>query len=128
MCMAPVIRLLILGCLDCALTFAGAWSGSLVDARCYHAEERNKNPFDTETYVDRDWGYVIHYCSPTAKTNSFAVVDPYGDSLNLDAAGNTKAAELVPKTGKKKRMYVTVTGQLTKNTISVDSILPLASR
>lgn len=126
--MAPAIRSFVLACSASAVSFAASWSGSLVDAHCYHTEQRNKNPFDTETYVDRDWGYVIHYCSPTAKTKSFALVDPYGDSLDLDAAGNTQAEQLVPKTGKKMRMYVTVTGQLTENTISVASIQPVTNR
>lgn len=126
--MAAAIRSFTLACSASVLSFAASWSGSLVDAHCYQTEQRNKNPLDTETYVDRDWGYIIHYCSPTAKTKSFAVVDPYGESLDLDAAGNTKAADLVPKTGKKTRMYVTVTGQLTKNTISVASIQPVTAR
>lgn len=126
--MLPTVRVLILACSASVLSFGATWSGALVDAHCYHVEQRNKNPFDTEQYVDRDWSYVIRYCSPSAKTKRFAVVDPYGDSLNLDAAGNTKAEDLLPKTGKKTRIYVTVTGQLTNNTINVASIQPYSNR
>ena len=61
-------------CLSPVLSFAGSWSGSLVDSKCYDALERNVNPTDTLYNVDRDGYREIRYCSPTTKTKYFAVV------------------------------------------------------
>ncbi len=80
------------------------------------------NPTDTLTNVDRDGNREIRYCSPNPKTKLFAVVQSDGPSLKLDAAGNAMAAELVRKTGKKSRINVAVTGEMSSNTIKVDSI------
>lgn len=115
-------RLAVLFCLASALSFAGSWSGWLVDSKCYASLERNKNPTDTLSYVDRDQGDEIRYCRPSAKTKSFAVVDQNGLSFNLDASGNAKAAELVRSAGKKRAGQVAVTGEKTGNTLKVDSI------
>jgi hypothetical protein len=109
-------------CCSALLGFAATWSGTLVDSKCYDAEERNVNPTDTLIHVDRDGNREIRYCLPRAKTKSFAVVQADGPALKLDSAGNAKAAELVPQTGKKVRLFVDVTGQLGNNTIKVDSI------
>jgi len=109
-------------CLSAFLSFGGTWSGALVDSKCYDAEERNVNPTDTLTNVDRDGNREIRYCSPSAKTKSFAVVQADGPALKLDAAGNVKAAKLLPKTGKKSRIFVAVTGEIDRNTIKVESI------
>ncbi len=109
-------------CLSPVLSFAGSWSGSLVDSKCYDALERNVNPTDTLYNVDRDGYREIRYCSPTTKTKYFAVVPFDGPSLKLDPAGNTKAAELVRQIGKKSHLIVAVTGEPIKNTIKVDSI------
>jgi hypothetical protein len=94
----------------------------LVDSKCYDAEQRNVNPTDTLTNVDRDGNREVRYCSPDLKTKSFAVVQSDGPSLQLDSAGNAKAAELVRKTGKKSRLNVAVTGEISRSTITVDSI------
>jgi len=120
--MALTMRLAASLFLSCALSFAGSWSGVLVDSKCYDAEQRNVNPTDTLTNFDRDGNREIRYCSPRPKTKSFAVVPFDGPSLNFDSAGNAKAAELVRKTGKKSLLAVTVTGELDSNTIKVDSI------
>ncbi len=117
-----IVRFASLLCLSSALSFAANWSGTLVDSKCYAAEERNVNPTDTEPYADRDRNLEIRYCSPNGKTKSFAVVQPDGASLKFDSAGNVKAADLVQKTGKRPRLYVAVTGELNKNTIQVESI------
>jgi hypothetical protein len=109
-------------CCSAPLSFAESWSGTLVDSKCYDAEERNVNPTDTSTHVDRDGNREIRYCLPRAKTKSFAVVQADGPALKLDSAGNAKAAELVPQTGKKSRLFVTITGGLGDKTIKVDSI------
>jgi len=105
--------------------FAATWSGWMVDSKCYGAEERNVNPNDTQTAVDRDIGYEIRYCTPTHKTKYFAIVDEAATRLKFDAAGNAKAAELVKNFTKKRGLLVTVTGQLVKNTIHVDSVSPV---
>jgi hypothetical protein len=108
--------------------YARTWSGSLVDAKCYAAEERNVNPTDTELFVDRDRGYEIRYCSPKPKTKSFAVVSFDGASLILDSVGNAKAFELVQKAGKERPMHVTVTGEIIGKAIQVDSITPVRGK
>jgi hypothetical protein len=120
--MTLTMRLAVLLGLSSGLSFAGTWSGVLVDSKCYDAEERNVNPTDTLTSVDRDGNLEIRYCSPSAKTKSFAVVRSDGPSLHLDSAGNAKAAELVPKTRKKSRLAVAVIGEISGDTIKVDSI------
>jgi hypothetical protein len=119
--MRPTI-LAVAFCLECALGFAGNWSGILVDSKCYASEERNVSPTDTLTHVDRDTNQEIRYCSPNAKTKSFAVVLPDGRAFDLDTTGNAKAAELVRNTGKMSRYTVAVTGEIAKNIIKADSI------
>lgn len=121
--MTLTIRLAALFCLASALSFAESWSGVLVDSRCYDSMQRNVNPTDTLTNVDRDMNQQIRYCSPNAKSKSFAVVLPEGMSFRLDSAGNAEAAQLVRKAGKKSRFVVAVTGTITKGTVKVDSIL-----
>jgi hypothetical protein len=116
------MRVAILLFLASAPGFAGTWSGSLVDSKCFAASERNVNPNDTMTAVDRDQNQEIRYCSPGSKTKWFAVVNSDGLSFMLDSAGNAKAAEFVRSAGKKSRIPVVVTGELTNHTITVDSI------
>lgn len=120
--MALTMHVVSLLCLSSALSFAETVSGVLVDSKCYAAEERNVNPTDTETYVDRDGNLEIRYCHPRGKTKSFAVVPPDGQSFELDSAGNAKAAELVRRSGKKSRYEVAVVGGISKHTIQVESI------
>ena len=103
--------------------FAGSWSGVLVDAACYASEERNVDPKNTTFDVDRDRDFEVRYCLPTPKTKWFAVVQQSGQSLTLDANGNTKAAEIVPGKGRKSRIHVTVTGQMTMHQVKVNSIV-----
>lgn len=116
------MKLAILLCLSSAFAFAGDWSGVLVDANCWGFRERNKNPRDTLTFVDRDRNLEIGYCSPKAKTTSFVIVPADGVALGLDAAGNARAAELVRNWGGKSPLRVDVTGELNKSTIAVASI------
>jgi hypothetical protein len=120
--MALTLRMAALFALSVALGFAGNWSGSLVDSKCYASEERNVNPTDTLTYVDRDRNEEIRFCSPSSKTKSFAVVQSDGGSVNLDSEGNAKAFALVPKTGKRHFFDVVVTGEMIGKVIKVDSI------
>jgi len=116
------MRMLALFCLSAAVGFAGTWTGYLVNGNCYASMERNKNPSDTESYVDRDRGFEIRYCSPNAKTKAFTLVLDDGETLKLDTAGNAKAEELVKNTGKKRYFRVEVTGVQTKDTVKVDTI------
>lgn len=117
------MRVLVLLCCSCAAGFAATWSGALVDATCWGFRERNVNPRDTLTFVDRDRNLEVSICTPGAKTKSFAIVPEDGVSLKLDAAGDTKAAELVRNSPKKKQLIeVSVTGEINKGTIAVASI------
>ena len=115
-------HLITLLCLSSAFAYAGNWPGTLVDSKCFAIAERNVNPTDTLTYVDRDQNQEIRLCSPGAKTKSFAVVQHDGISFNLDSAGNAKATEIVRKTGKNSSLAVVVTGEISGKTIKVDSI------
>ncbi len=119
------MRFAVLLLLACAPGFAGTWSGSLVDSKCFAASERNVNPDDTLTAVDRDQNQEIRYCSPGLKTKSFAIVDVNGLAFALDSAGNAKAVEFVRSAGRKPRLAVVVTGELANHTITVDSISAL---
>lgn len=121
--MAIATRLAALICFSSALSFAGSWTGTMVNSKCWAAEERNVNPTDTSTFVDRDRNLEIRACSPNAKTKSFAVVLPDGLSFQLDAAGNMKAADLIRQSGKQSVFTVAVTGERIKNTVKVESIL-----
>jgi len=116
------MRIAALVCLASTLCFGDQWYGALVSSKCSESEERNVNPDDTLTAVDRDRTWEVQYCSPNAKTKVFALVPQYGSSLKLDSAGNQKAAELVRQTGKKALFLVNVSGEEDKNTIKVDSI------
>src|SRR5581483_7927496 len=116
------MRLIVVFALASLLTFADSWSGVLVDSKCYAAEQRNVNPHDSLSNVDRDRDQEIWYCSPSSKTKTFAVVQQNGLSFRLDPAGNLKAAELVRDAGKKAHYAVTVTGQMSKNTVTVEAI------
>lgn len=120
--MAALLRIALLACFSAGLSFAGTWSGVLVDARCWGFRERNVNPRDTLTFVDRDRNLELSFCTPNAKTKSFAVVPEDGVSLALDAAGNAKAAEVVKQANRKSPLVVDVTGEVNKNTIAVASI------
>jgi hypothetical protein len=99
---------------------AANWSGFLVDSRCYQSEQTNVNK--NTTTVDRDMNAEVRYCSPNAKTKAFAVVLDNWDSLGFDAAGNTKAAALVERDGKRSVLKVTVSGTRNKATIQVGSV------
>ena len=115
-------------CLAAAPAFATqqaqqrSWSGFLVDSGCYEALERNTNPWDTSTFVDRDRNWEVRYCSPSLKTKSFTLVDRDGLSHKLNPEGSTKAADFVRANGKKDTMAVTLSGEQSDKTIQVDSI------
>jgi hypothetical protein len=114
--------MLLLASLPPVLCLGQSWSGVLVDSKCYEALQRNVNPNDTLTSVDRDTNRDIRYCSPGAKTKHFTLVEPVGASFRLDAAGDTKASLVLRAAGKKAPVYVTVNGERKGNSINVDSI------
>jgi hypothetical protein len=115
------MRFAVLFCLAIAPGFAGSWSGALVDSNCYDTLNRNVNPWETSPGA-RDWNQEIRYCAPNKKTKTFAVVQEDLTRLKLDSNGNSKAAELVRKTGKKSGYGVVVTGQVSGKILKVDSI------
>jgi hypothetical protein len=115
-----VTRLAGLACLSSALSFAGNWSGILVDSQCWDSQENNTRA--TSIYVDRDSNLEIGLCSPGAKTKSFAIVQQDGLSFKLDAPGNAKAAGLIKERGKKASAAVVITGETSNDTINVQSI------
>jgi len=120
--MSQSTRLVALLILCAAAALAESWTGLLVDSKCYSAEERNVNPTDTETSVDRDVMYSIRYCSPTHKTKAFALVEQYGERLKFDPAGNAKSADLVRNVNKKHMLQVSVTGEMSGKLLRVDTI------
>jgi len=117
--MRLVARLAFFLCLVSPAGLAQVRSGFLVDSKCYEALERNVNPTDTMTAVDRDRGWEIRYCIPKAKTKTFTVVEESGQSFRLDPAGDAKAIELVRKAGKKKYLEVDVTGEISDGRLKV---------
>ena len=104
--------------------YAQSWSGYLVGSSCYESRLRNTDPDDTSSYVDRDKDADVRNCAPNAKTKIFEFVDHDGVNFRLDAAGNAKAEQVIQKIGKKEYLAVKVTGDLSKNTIQVESISP----
>jgi hypothetical protein len=120
--MKRVLWLAAFVCLASSWGFAESWRGELVDSKCFDALERNVNPTDSLTAVDRDRGSEVEYCSPGAKTKLFAIVTRDGANLKLDSSGNAKAGALVQQTGKKSWFPVVVTGEMDKSIIKVDSI------
>ena len=107
------------------LGLAQTWSGYLVDAKCYQAEENNVNPFDPNFDANHNRGVEVEMCRPNAKTKSFAVVQTDGRSFRLDAAGNAKALDLVKSAVAKSGLRVSVSGPMHKDTVTVDSISPV---
>ena len=66
--MKLVLRTAALLCFSFGFGFAANWSGFLVDSRCFANRERNVNPTDTLTAVDRDQNSELRYCSPDRKS------------------------------------------------------------
>jgi hypothetical protein len=117
------MRVIILVLLSSGLSFAGTWSGTLVNARCWGFEENNVGQKNTAPYVDRDRNLEVSLCSPNAKTKSFAVVTPEGIALTLDAAGNATAHDLAKAAHRNAPIRVVVTGEPnSKTSIQVSSI------
>jgi hypothetical protein len=117
------MKFLILLSLTSSLGLAETWSGALVDASCYAREERNVTLRSVE--VNHDRTFEIHQCEPNAKTKAFSVVQEDGQAFKLDAGGDAKAAHLIAGMPKKGRVEVQVTGEKSKETVTVRSISQL---
>ena len=116
-------RFLRLACL-CGLaslpSFAGSWSGWLVDSKCYVSLETNRN--DMPSYVNWDVSGAIRYCSPYSKTKSLAIVQQDQSFFKLDSAGNKRVRELLSNTSHKSLYLATVKGNLSAHVIGVQDI------
>lgn len=124
--MKIAVQLSALLCAASSAAFAGSWSGALVNASCYRSELENVGGAgQSMTYSGRDMQYSLRYCAPNAKTKTFAVVANDWNPIFLDAAGNARASELARQAGKQCPIEVTVTGQMDKDTVKVDSISQL---
>lgn len=113
-------RLALLSSLASMLSFAASWSGALVGSECYATSLQNVNHAEHPGSIDTR--RPIRVCSPNEKTKSFSIVQASGVMLNLDSDGNEKARELFLKEGKKSPFMVNVTGELTQDTLKVDTI------
>jgi hypothetical protein len=116
------MRVCVLFCLASIAGFAGSWQGVLVNSKCYDALERNVNPFESGLDAGRDRNFEVRYCRANARTKSFTVVQPDGQSFKLDSKGNAKAAEIVRNGNQKFIFVVDVTGKVRSHVIEVDSI------
>jgi hypothetical protein len=111
-------RLALLLTLAC-LSFAASWSGALVDAKCYTSAQQNTShghPGSTDTKR------AIRSCSPNENTTLFSVVQRVGMTFTLDSDGNEKARQLVLKEGKKSPFMVDVSGEITQDSLKVNTI------
>ena len=113
-------RLASLISLTSMLSFAGSWSGVLVDADCYNSSPTNTKHGTHPATMSPS--RHIKACPPTADTKSFAVVQQDGSTVNLDPDGNQKAHDLVAKEGKMSRYKVNVSGDMNQNMVKVDTI------
>jgi hypothetical protein len=116
--MTLAVRLSFLLSLASMLCFAAHWSGALVDSDCYATAQRNVSPGHPASHnVSR----TLKTCSPNEKTKSFSVVQ-HGESFSLDSDGSEKARDLVVKEGKKSPFMVNITGEMTQDTLKIDTI------
>jgi len=109
-------------CLVSAPGFAHTWAGYLVKSSCFRSEQRNRNATNTEYYVNSDVMYEIRYCAPSVKTSSFGFVDANGIFYKLDPASNARAAALVRRTGKRRGLPVTVSGEVQGKFLHLQSV------
>jgi hypothetical protein len=103
------------------VAFAATWSGALVDSKCYESILSNRNPWETSPGA-YDTAGDIRYCSPRAKTRSFALIQDDGSKLALDPAGNQKAIDLLRKAPARHLYVVNVTGEKIRKMLKVQVI------
>jgi hypothetical protein len=107
--MTLILKLAFLSCFASMLSFAGSWTGWLVDSKCYASLLFNRNAGE----VSWDGNMEIRYCTPEKKTKSFSVVRwDDGSNFKLDPAGDEKASEL-PLSPRKQFVYL-VAGETTR--------------
>ena len=104
-----VAGLILLG----TLSFGETFTGKLVDANCAMKNQKT-NPATGEAARAAD-------CSASAATRTFAVETADGRVLKLDSAGNSKAKAMM-KDNYKPDAQVTVNGELSGQTVKVDSL------
>ena len=117
--MTLTLRLALLLPIVPALSFAGSWSGALVDARCFSSAQQNVShghPGST------DMKRAVRSCSPSKKTESFSMVEQVGMAFSLDSNGNEKAHALVLKEGSKHPFRVHVTGDMDQDILRVETM------
>ena len=114
------MRLMLISALFGVIGYTQGWPGYLLDARCYASQEENVN--HTQNGTDRNVGFEISFCHPTAKTRSFVFIQQDGSPFYLDSAGDAKAAELVRANVREARGLVALTGTKIERTIHVTSI------
>jgi hypothetical protein len=117
---ALLLRFSFLTSFTAMLTFAGSWSGFLVDADCYASHQMNTRAGTHPATVDTN--RIVKTCPPKAESTSFVVMEKGGRVFNLDAAGNQKAHELVQKAGSAPTYKIKVLGDVEENTLKVSAI------
>jgi hypothetical protein len=98
---------------------AGNWRGYLVDSKCYESATTNGKYL---TSVNRDMDLSIKLCVPSAKTKSFALVQPDWKMIKFDPDGNSKAAKLFVVIIEQQRYWVTITGEMDESILKVGAI------
>jgi hypothetical protein len=88
------------------ITYAGSWTGKLVDAACKVSNQDDPS---------------MASCPVTAATNLFAIELPDGKVLILYASGNEKAADAI-KDIQKTDLHATITGSLDGQMVKVEKI------
>lgn len=115
-----LLRLAVLASLAVPPAFAGSWSGILVGSSCYATEQRNVTKFFPTG--EQDLNMQVRACTPKPQTRAFTLLLSDGGTLNLDSAGNAKAAELVRNTAKRPMLHVIIIGNVEKHTLQASSI------
>lgn len=106
--MKSIWRFAVLLCLTAVVSFGENISGTLIDANCQPAADKNA-PSDSPPS-----------CSPKGSTTAFAVKTSSGKIYRLDEQGNARvAAALRSDPG---RTNVTVSGKIEGQAIAVESI------
>jgi hypothetical protein len=119
--MKRVVQLVVVFFLTSPTVFAAeSLSGYLVDSKCYEVTQR-LTAGSTST-VELDMELAIKQCAPNPTTKSFGVVQNDWEIVNLDSAGNEKAAELLRQNLKKDMYRVAIVGEEDRKTLKVDSV------
>ena len=118
--MKTILYFALISCAAAVPAMAESWSGQLVNSDCYSGH-LNSNPRESHP-GSYDTGLMIRQCRPETKDATFAVVEPEGQVVTLNASSNEKVLELLHKAGKKRMYTVTVTGEMTQSSVKVETI------